>query len=83
MIRRTDLYIGALESKIDSLEREVTEIHALAEVDLQNADKSYAFLTEEYEKLKKDYIDLRAKHEVLVKEVADGEKKTKAKEKAA
>ena len=79
-MKKTDLYIGALENKIDSLEREVTEIHALAEVDLQNADKSYVSLTEEYEIIKKDRIDLIAKHEALVREVADGAKKTKAEE---
>ena len=79
-MKKTDLYIGALENKIDSLEREVTEIHALAEVDLQNADKSYVSLTEEYEIIKKDHIDLIAKHEALVREVADGAKKTKAEE---
>jgi hypothetical protein len=79
----TEVHREALENKIDSFEREVMEIIALAEADLQNTNKAYVFLTEEYKNLREAYMVLTVKHEALVREVADGAKKTKAEEEVA
>ena len=61
-IKKTELYIEALEDRIDFLEQCCRDFETAE----NNADKAYVYLTEEYKKLREAYIELQFNYEEVV-----------------
>ena len=60
--KKTELYIEALEDRIDFLEQCCRDFETAE----NNADKAYAYLTEEYKKLREAHKELQFIYEEVV-----------------